>query len=69
MIITIIFLKTKFTTRQARRYLKKNNLKAIKKVHITDRYYRYKINKGKKNDKFQTWDVSTPGIKYIVSLK
>ena len=68
MIISVLFDKKKFDTKKARDYLKKKNLIAIKKVHITDRYYRYRINKAKKNRKFQTWNVKTDGVKYIVSL-
>ena len=69
MIISVIFDKTKFSKKKAGNYLKKKNLKPIKNVHVTDRYYRYRINKAKKNKKFQTWSMSTPGIKYIIMLK
>jgi len=67
-IISILFDKTKFTTKKARKYLSDNNLKAIKKVHISDRYYRYRINTPIKGRKYATWSMATPGVKYIVSL-
>ncbi len=40
---SIIFEKDMFTTKKANRWLKKNKISPIKKVHETKNYYRYRI--------------------------
>ena len=68
VIISVIFNKKKYSTKKAREYLKKHNLLAKKKVHVTDRYYRYRINTPIKGRKYATWSLATPGVKYIILL-
>ena len=43
MLQAVLFLKSKWDTQEARKYLKKNGLTPIKRVHTTDTYYRYRI--------------------------
>jgi len=66
VIISILFDKKKFSKKKAKKYLKEKNLKAIKNVHVTDRYYRYRINDAIKGRSYQTWRMSTPGVLYII---
>ena len=43
MLQAVLFYIGYWTTTKAREYLKKENLKPIKRVRITDKYYRYRI--------------------------
>lgn len=42
---SVLFNKKRYSTTEARKFLKNNNLKAIKRVDITDKYLRYRITK------------------------
>lgn len=44
----ILFEKDKFTSTQARKFLKKHDYKPIKRVHKTENYLRYRIRRPKK---------------------
>lgn len=63
----VIFKKDKWTTPKARRWLKKNNYTPIKKVHITDDFYRYRINEPDKYTKFTTKKLKD-GIELILGF-
>ena len=43
MLQAVLFLKSKWSTKDARNHLKKEKLKPIKRVHTTDKYHRYRI--------------------------
>ena len=61
------FHKTKFTTQQARAYLKRKNIKPIKHVDITPYYYRYRITEPI-YDRYITKKISD-GIEYVYGIK
>ena len=45
----VLFKKSKFnSSSEARKALKAMKIKPMKRVHITDKYYRYRINDPKK---------------------
>ena len=51
---SLLFDKKKFDATTARKWLKKNNYKAIKRVHKTNKYLRYRIIKINKKHKYKT---------------
>ena len=64
----MLFDKNYWTTNDARTYLKKSNKKPIKRVHITDNYYRYRLiepNYNKYNYIFKKWNNN---IDYIIQI-
>jgi hypothetical protein len=48
---SILFNKTKYNSIKARKWLKENNYKPIKRVHKTENYLRYRIKNP--NSKYQ----------------
>ena len=54
----VLFDKKHWTTDKARRELEKMNLKAYKRVHITDNYLRYSMTKAKKGGNYITKEIS-----------
>jgi hypothetical protein len=54
---SITFNKDKYTTQEARNWLKRNNFKAIKRVDKTKSLLRYRINKPGKYKRFRTQKV------------
>ena len=50
----IIFKKDNYTPKEAKAYLKQHNLKAIKKVHTTDNFYRYRLQEPSIFKRFRT---------------
>jgi hypothetical protein len=67
MIQAVLFDKSKWTTLYAREYLKNHGLKPTKRVHVTDRYYRYRLIDPKENDKYFTKKFNN-GISYIIKI-
>ena len=54
----VLFDKRLFTTAQARQWLRKNDLRAMKVVHITERYLRYRIEDPNQFRRFSTKKLS-----------
>ena len=50
----IMFKKKYFTLKEANEYIKKHGYKPIKKVHETDKMYRYRLASPKLFNKFRT---------------
>ena len=69
MIQAIIFDKTKFTKEEAKKKFKDMDFKLLKgkKIHETDRYWRFRISTPKKNRQYRTI-VIKPGIKTIYEI-
>lgn len=63
----ILFDKSKFTTVQARAWLKKKGYKPIKRVHITKNLYRYRLKNPKKGATFRNKKIK-PGITLILEF-
>jgi len=63
-----IFPKDLFTTQQARLFLKKHNLKPIKRVHTTKNFYRYRIKNPDTNKRHVTKKL-TNGVEIILEMK
>lgn len=68
MIQAVIFDKFIWTTALARKFLKKHKFKPIKKVHITDRYYRYRLHNPKKFSRMRTKSVPKWHLKFIIGF-
>jgi len=66
---SVIFMKKFYDTKKARRFLKRNKLKAIKKVHITENYYRYRIRNPKRYKTFRTKPLKKKRVKVIIGFK
>ena len=64
MIQAILFDKSKFSTAQARKFLKKNGYIPIKRVHTTKTLHRYRIKTPDPNKKFRIKTIK-PGIKMV----
>jgi hypothetical protein len=64
---SVLFDKNKFDTTTARHFLKVSKIKRLKKVDITDRFYRYRIRDPEEFDKesFRIIKISDH-IKYIM---
>lgn len=64
----VLFDKTKWNTTKARAKLANMKLTPIKKVHITDRYLRYRINDPEKYNVLLT-SHGDNNITYIIGVK
>lgn len=64
MIQAVLFSKNYYTTSQARKWLKKENLKPIKRVHKTNKYLRYRIKNPSEFNYLRTFSIGNK-IKYI----
>lgn len=65
---SVLFKKELFTTAKARAYLKKRNLKPIKRVDITENYLRYRIRSPKGFKRFYSKEIQK-GVSYIIGVK
>ena len=63
----VLFDKTAFNSESARHYLKISKIPRLKRVHETDKYYRYRIKEPTDFDEssFRIVGIS-PHIKYIM---
>jgi hypothetical protein len=65
---SIIFKKKSYTTSRARYWLKKHNFKPIKRVHVTENFYRYRIEPPEKYKCFATKYI-TKDIAFVFGFK
>ena len=63
----ILFPIKRFTSTQARRYLKKHNHKQIKHVHKTKNFLRYRLIEPHKNDKYISKKMPS-GVIYVIKM-
>ena len=63
---SILFDKDFFTTKEARKWLKNNNFKPIKRVHKTKNYLRYRIRYPYKKYEYRIIDFESPFIKAVI---
>ena len=61
----VLFDKRLFTTAQARRWLIKNDLRAMKVVHITGSYLRYRVEDPNHFRRFSTKKLSN-GVEAVI---
>jgi hypothetical protein len=69
MIQAILFHINKWTTDKARQYLKQNSFTPIKRVHITDKYLRYRITEPNYNLYNYIIKRGNNHIDYIIGIK
>lgn len=62
---SIMFPKSKYTSESSFNWLQKHNMKPLKKVHETENYYRYRIEKPNKNNKYYTMKIKH-GIQLVI---
>ena len=62
----IIFKNDRFTSKQARDYLKKHKLKPIKRVHKTDNFLRYRLRDPADFKRFRT--IKRDGFDLIIGF-
>ena len=69
MIQAIIFEKIKFTKEEAKKKFEKMDFKLLKgkKIHETERYWRFRVSDPKKNKQYRTIAIK-PGIKAIYAI-
>lgn len=65
---SILFDRTKFNTKQARSWLKRNKLKPIKRVDKTEKFLRYRIEEPTDDLEFRTIEL-TDDIKAILAIE
>lgn len=66
----VLFQKSKWKTQKCRNWLQKNNFKPIKRVHITNKYYRYRIRRPKQFKRLRTKIIDkSNGIHLIIGFK
>ena len=63
-----LFDKSRYTTKTARLWLHKYNKVPIKRVHVTDAYYRYRMKEPIRGKEKRTIIISE-GIKAIIELR
>ena len=63
----VLFPIKKFTTNQARKYLLEHNHKAIKRVHKSRNFFRYRLVEPKKKDKYIS-KKNKNGIIYVIKV-
>lgn len=66
---SVLFDNTKWTMTEARYWLKQSKLKPIKRVHITDKYYRYRIHDPRIYKRFITKKITKQGLIFIIGFK
>ena len=64
----VLFKKDLITPREAKIWLRNNNLKAIKKVHATKNLYRYRINNPRKYKRMRYKKINN-FISFIIGFK
>ena len=64
---SVLFDDKMYTTAEARKWLKKHNLKPIKIVHHTENYLRYRIKDPSLFKSFITKEIK-PGIKFVIGF-
>ncbi len=64
----ILFDKTKYTEAEAKKYLKEHNMKPIKRVHITEKFFRYRLVDPKVFKYFRIKKIGG-GVEYILGFK
>jgi hypothetical protein len=64
----ILFDKLYWNTNDARIYLKESNKKPIKRVHITDNYYRYRLIEPDYDNYYYIFKKGNNHIDYIIQL-
>lgn len=66
---SVIFDKLFFLPNESKKWLKKHNIKPIKKMHETAYFYRYRVkNPNYTKNRYYTLHVE-PGIKFIISYR
>ena len=65
---TILFSKDKYDATKARKWLKDNNYKPIKRVHKTENFLRYRIRNPTKGYIYRTISLSKD-IKAVIQIK
>lgn len=63
---SVLFKRRYWSTRKARKWLKKHRLKRIKRVHRTKSYYRYRIREPK-FDKYTTKSIKK-SVKLVLGV-
>ncbi len=64
----VLFEKNKWKTILCRSWLKKHKLKPIKRVHLTENYYRYRIVEPLAFSSFKTIKLGDEGIDIIIGF-
>ena len=64
----VLFKKKKYTTTEARKYLKNNDMNPIKRVHITQNYLRYRLQPPELFNKFKMKKKGN-NILYVIGWK
>lgn len=65
---SVLFDKKIFTTTEARAWLKRNDLKPIKRVDITKNLLRYRIQNPNKFKRFRIIEVSNSTVKFVIGF-
>lgn len=66
---SVVFDKKKFTTEKARKWLRKNNFIAIKRVDITTNKLRYRLKNPGQFKSFRTKKSDRAGISFVIGFK
>jgi hypothetical protein len=68
IIQAVLFDKDKHSSKNAMKWLKKHDMKPIKRQHITENYRRYRLREPEDFDEksFRTFDISDGSIKFII---
>jgi hypothetical protein len=68
IIQAVLFDKDKHSSKDSMKWLKKHDMKPIKRQHITENYRRYRLREPEDFDEksFRTFDISDGSIKFII---
>ena len=65
----VIFQRANYSPRGARKYLKDNGLKRIKRVHKTHNFLRYVLEDPKKYSRFASKKIAKDNLQIIVGFE
>jgi hypothetical protein len=65
----VLFNKDKWSTNSAKLWLKKHGYKPIKRAHMTENFYRYRLHEPVKGEEYRTIKLGQSGIELIYCIK
>lgn len=65
----VLFRKSIWDTKMARKWLKKNKMKPIKKVHKTKNLLRYRLRSPEQFKRFRIKKIPKFSIKFVIGFK
>lgn len=65
---SVLFDKTKFSTDEARKWLRHHDFEPIKRVHKTDAYLRYRLKKPHSDHRYRVKEIKKGNIRFVIGF-